>query len=216
MPTTVHIPDPLLKSVDRRAKALGISRNRLVVRALEQAVSVRSGWAPEFLQRLRHVDRETSAAVDELLDRRDTGATLEGAARPVTYVLDTNAVSALMKGSAAVVERLAATAPADIAIPQPVIAEIAFGIERLPRSKRRAALQARFDLISAELPRAEWTDAVSRTFGRIKATLERRGTRIEDFDAAIAAHALALDATLVTANLGHMIRVPGLRVEDWS
>lgn len=66
------------------------------------------------------------------------------------------------------------------------------------------------------LPRAEWTDAVSLTFGRIKATLERRGTRIEDFDAAIAAHALALNATLVTANLGHMIRVPGLRVEDWN
>jgi tRNA(fMet)-specific endonuclease VapC len=52
--------------------------------------------------------------------------------------------------------------------------------------------------------------------GRIKATLERRGTRIEDFDAAIAAHALALDATLVTANVDHMIRVPGLIVEDWS
>jgi hypothetical protein len=67
MPTTVHIPDPLLKSVDRRAKALGISRNRLVVRALEEAVSVRPSWAPEFLQRLRHVDRETSAAVDKLL-----------------------------------------------------------------------------------------------------------------------------------------------------
>ena len=67
MPTTVHIPDPLLKSVDRRAKALGISRNRLVVRALEQAVSVRAGWSAEFLQRLRNVDRETSSAVDELL-----------------------------------------------------------------------------------------------------------------------------------------------------
>jgi predicted transcriptional regulator len=67
MPTTVHIPDPLLKSVDRRAKALGISRNRLVVRALEQAVSVRSSWAPEFLERLRNVDQETSAGVDELL-----------------------------------------------------------------------------------------------------------------------------------------------------
>ena len=67
MPTTVHIPDPLLKSVDRRAKALGISRNRLVVRALEQAVSVRADWSPEFLQRLRTVDHETSTAVDELL-----------------------------------------------------------------------------------------------------------------------------------------------------
>ena len=39
----------------------------MVVRALEQIVSVHSGWAPEFLQRLRHVDRGTSAAVDELL-----------------------------------------------------------------------------------------------------------------------------------------------------
>jgi tRNA(fMet)-specific endonuclease VapC len=134
----------------------------------------------------------------------------------VIYVLDTNAVSALMKGTSGVVDRLAATAPADIAIPQPVIAEIAFGIERLPRSKRRTSLQARFDLISAELPRAMWTDAVSRVFGRIKTTLERRGTRIEDFDAAIAAHALAVDATLVTANLGHMTRIPGLRVEDWG
>ena len=134
----------------------------------------------------------------------------------MTNILDTNAVSALMKGNPAVVERVAATTRAEVAIPQPVLAEIAFGIERLPRSKRRTSLQARFDLVSAELPRAEWTDAVSQMFGRIKATLERRGTRIEDFDAAIAAHALALEATLVTANLDHMIRVPGLRVEDWS
>lgn len=132
------------------------------------------------------------------------------------YVLDTNAVSALMKGSAAVVQRLAVTEPADVAVPQPVLAEIAFGIERLPRSRRRAALQTRFDLICSELPRAEWTDAVSHAYGRIKATLERRGTRIEDFDAAIAAHALAINATLVTANLEHMTRVPGLEIEDWG
>ena len=132
------------------------------------------------------------------------------------YVLDTNAVSALMKGGAAVVERLTAIEPSDIAIPQPVLAEIAFGIERLPRSKRRTALEARFDLICSELPRAEWTDAVSHAYGRIKATLERRGMRIEDFDAAIAAHALAIGATLVTANLDHMTRVPGLQIEDWD
>jgi tRNA(fMet)-specific endonuclease VapC len=134
----------------------------------------------------------------------------------VTYILDTNAVSALMKGDGAFVERLATHAPGDVAIPQPVVAEIAFGIERLPRSKRRRALQARFDLICTEIPRAEWTDAVSQAYGRIKATLERRGTRIEDFDAAIAAHALASDATLVTTNLAHMARVPALQIEDWG
>src|SRR5688572_6303300 len=121
-----------------------------------------------------------------------------------------------MRGSAAVVERLAASEPTDIAIPEPVLAEIAFGIERLPRSKRRTALQSRFDLICSELPRAEWTDAVSQAYGRIKAMLERRGTRIEDFDAAIAAHALATNATLVTANVEHMTRVPGLQIQDWG
>ena len=67
MPTTVHIPTALLKSVDRRAKALGLSRNRLIVRALERAISERPGWAPEFLEKLRSVDGETSTAVDQLL-----------------------------------------------------------------------------------------------------------------------------------------------------
>ena len=62
MPTTGHIPPTLLTSVDRGAKALGVSRNRLIVRALEQAVNERSRWAPECLERLRTVDRETGAA----------------------------------------------------------------------------------------------------------------------------------------------------------
>ena len=67
MPTTVHVPPALLRSVDRRAKALGLSRNRLIVRALEQIVQDRSAWAPEFLQRLREVDRSTVDAVDEMV-----------------------------------------------------------------------------------------------------------------------------------------------------
>jgi EAL domain-containing protein (putative c-di-GMP-specific phosphodiesterase class I) len=68
MPTTVHVPPALLQSVDRRAKALGLSRNRLIVRALERMVSDRSGWAPEFLHRLRSVDPAVAATVDELVD----------------------------------------------------------------------------------------------------------------------------------------------------
>ena len=38
MPTSVHLPKPLLEAVDRRARALQISRNQLVVRALEREV----------------------------------------------------------------------------------------------------------------------------------------------------------------------------------
>jgi tRNA(fMet)-specific endonuclease VapC len=134
----------------------------------------------------------------------------------VTYVLDTNAVSALMKGVPAMIDRLAGVSRANVVVPQPVLAEIAYGISRLPRSKRRTMLQERFDRIRSELARIAWSDAVSDSFGSIKADLEKNGRRIEDFDAAIAAHASAIEATLVTANIEQMSRVDGLAVEDWS
>ncbi|RPI62234.1 MAG: type II toxin-antitoxin system VapC family toxin [Lysobacterales bacterium] len=121
-----------------------------------------------------------------------------------------------MKGDAVAIERLAAANRADVRIPQPVVAEIAYGIQRLPASKRRQRLEERFDLICGELARAPWTDSVSERFGYIKATLERRGQRIEDFDAAIAAHALAEDGVLVTANGKDMARIPRLAIEDWA
>lgn len=132
------------------------------------------------------------------------------------YVLDTNAVSALMKGDRVVADRLKKVPKSDIHVPQPVLAEIAYGIARLPRSKRRDALQERFDLVREEIQRIDWSDEVSDRFGAIKAALEKKGKRIEDFDAAIAAHAAAPGATLVTANTDDMVRVPGLLVEDWS
>ena len=132
------------------------------------------------------------------------------------YILDTNAVSALMRGDARVIGRLEQAGKKDVAVPQPALAEIAYGIERLPRSRRRDFLQQRFDLVRQELVRAEWTDAVSESHGRIKATLEKKGQRIEDFDAAIAAHALAIGAVLVTANKDDRVRVHGLLVEDWT
>jgi tRNA(fMet)-specific endonuclease VapC len=134
----------------------------------------------------------------------------------VKYLLDTNAVAALMRGEATAVERLSRLAREDVLIPQPVMAEIAYGIERLERSRRKDNLRARFALIREELGRAVWSDEVSEAFAVIKTKLERAGKPIEDFDVAVAAHALASGGVLVTANLRHMTRIPGLRIEDWS
>ena len=103
----------------------------------------------------------------------------------------------------------------DVYVPQPVLSEIAYGIERLPKSKRRESLQERYALIRSELQRVEWTDKVSARFGVIKAVLEKKGQRIEDFDAAIAAHVHEPDAILVTANTDDMVRIPGLLIENW-
>ena len=132
------------------------------------------------------------------------------------YLLDTNVISSLMKGEPNVIERLKQVARTDVFMPQPVVAEIAYGIQRLARSKRRDALASRFELLKSEIGRLAWSDEVSEAFGGIKSALERKGERIEDFDAAVAAHALAEGCVLVTANLKHLTRVPGLEVEDWS
>lgn len=130
-------------------------------------------------------------------------------------VLDTNAVSALMKGEPRIVARLRRVARNEVSVPQPVFAEIAYGIARLPRSRRKDDLRERLEHVRAEITPAVWTDTVSEQYGIIKAALEKGGRRIEDFDAAIAAHALATGAVLVTADHAHMTRVPGLAVEDW-
>ena len=64
MPTSVHIPKPLLEAVDRKAKSLRISRNRLIINALEREVE-QHGWSPGFFDKLRGIE---PAAADELRD----------------------------------------------------------------------------------------------------------------------------------------------------
>ncbi|MCP4680253.1 MAG: ribbon-helix-helix protein, CopG family [Deltaproteobacteria bacterium] len=68
MATTVHIPKDLLDAVDDRARALKLSRNRFVIRALSQALSEDDSWSPEFLEALEGTDESDAATVDEMLE----------------------------------------------------------------------------------------------------------------------------------------------------
>ncbi len=120
-----------------------------------------------------------------------------------------------MRGDVRFLVHLRAVSRRDVRVPQPALSEVHYGLARLAPSRRKTELQERFDLVSAELERCAWTDAVSEAFGTIKASLARQGKRLEDFDIAIAAHAVATGATLVTADSKHMPRISGLRVEDW-
>jgi len=67
MPTSVHIPPLLLARADRRAQALNISRNRLIVNALEHELAEESSWSPGFIASLREVDQSTASAVNEMM-----------------------------------------------------------------------------------------------------------------------------------------------------
>lgn len=129
------------------------------------------------------------------------------------YVLDTNTVSALMRGAVSVAARIARTPRADVGISQVTVAEIEFGLRCLPASRRRRLLQAQWEAIGPELIRLPWDDSVSRAFGERKARLERLGKRMSDFDLAIAAHAIALGLIVVTADVAfERLRI---RRENW-
>ena len=65
------------------------------------------------------------------------------------------------------------------------------------------------------IPVLALTQNVVPHYTTIRAHLQRQGTPIGPNDTLIAAHALALDCTLVTDNEAEFCRVPGLRVENW-
>ena len=63
---------------------------------------------------------------------------------------------------------------------------------------------------------ADLDEAAAAEFGRIGSMLAERGTPIGEFDVLIAAHAVTLRCTLVTNNVRHFSKVPGLSVENWA
>ena len=92
-----------------------------------------------------------------------------------------------------------------------VAAELRFGAEKSGSSK----LADRIDLILSALEILPVEAPADRHYGEIREQLARQGTPIGPNDLLIAAQALALNLTVVTANVQEFSRVPGLGVENW-
>ena len=120
-----------------------------------------------------------------------------------------------MRGDEDVLAHFERARASQVLVAEPAWAEIEYGIARLQPSRRRERLSNRLELLRKNIQTTPWTADVSACFGIIKAVLEKRGARLEDFDLAIAAHALAIDATLVTGNQRHLGRVDDLKLTEW-
>ena len=78
MATSVHIPKPLLEAVDRRARALKMSRNKLIVQALEREVTGGADWPSGFFDKLAAADAELVSAVDDMSKAISAGRKSKG------------------------------------------------------------------------------------------------------------------------------------------
>lgn len=92
-------------------------------------------------------------------------------------------------------------------------AEMRFGCTGKKASPRHAQrVDAFCSRLDAVLP---WDRAAVDATTEIRAVLAAAGTPIGSNDAAIAGHAIASGAILVTNNVREFERVPGLQYEDW-
>ncbi|KIC86403.1 type II toxin-antitoxin system VapC family toxin [Pantoea agglomerans] len=134
-----------------------------------------------------------------------------------TYMLDTNICSFIMREQpAAVIKRLeqAVLRNHRIVVSAITYAEMRFGTIGRKASPRHAQLVDAFCArLDAILP---WDRAAVDATTEIKAALTAAGTPIGPNDTAIAGHAIAAGAVLVTNNTREFARVPGLVLEDWA
>lgn len=128
------------------------------------------------------------------------------------YLLDTNILSHLIRNpSGPVFEYLESILPATACTSIVVSAEIHYGLRKGASDRLRIQAEKVLEVVDI-LPLEKPVDI---HYGEIRTFLNRAGTPIGGNDLFIAAHALALDLTLVTANVREFSRVPKLRVENW-
>jgi tRNA(fMet)-specific endonuclease VapC len=134
------------------------------------------------------------------------------------YLLDTSVVSSPVskKPSPEILKRLE-TDGQDCAISAPVWNELTYGCHRLPRGKRRAALETYLhDVVLASFPVLAYDEAAARWHGVERARLEGLGKPAPYVDGQIAAIAYVHELTLVTVNIKDFTRFKDIDLENWA
>jgi len=125
------------------------------------------------------------------------------------YLLGTNIISdAIRNTQGACATRIGQAAPEDLCTSIIVAAELRFGAEKKGSRELTERIERALSGLSVKTLGAD----ADHCYGKLRADLERRGQLIGANDMLIAAHALVMDAILVTDNVAEFSRVHGLTV----
>jgi tRNA(fMet)-specific endonuclease VapC len=122
----------------------------------------------------------------------------------VRYLLDANACILLLAGHEHVVARASQCDEGDLVISAIAYAEVAFG-----SWNGKAPSLIVLDRLKQRVPILPFDELEARYYAMLP--FRRRG-----FDRLIAAHALARNLTLITANERDFADIPDLKVENWT
>ena len=135
----------------------------------------------------------------------------------MSYLLDTNAVIALLRNNPAKVRdrfRQAQASGDYLALSSVVLFDLWYGVAKSSQvSENTERLRI---LLSGDLDLLDFDDEDAKTAGQVRAALEKDGNPIGAYDLLIAGQALRRGLTVVTANTGEFGRVTGLSWQDWT
>ena len=115
------------------------------------------------------------------------------------YLLDTNAMSALMRADVRMASWLSSIGADDrVAICTITRGEVLFGLERLAQGRRRTELETKAGKLFAILPCEPLPPGAADRYASVKISQQRRGLPLDENDLWIAATALVMEATLVS------------------
>lgn len=129
------------------------------------------------------------------------------------YMLDSNICIYIMKNDP---EKVAVSFKkfhaGDIAVSSIVLSELVFGAYKSKQLQNNLiALKEFMEPINI----LSYNESAAYCYGELRASLEKNGTPIGALDTLIAAHALSINATLITNNTKEFSRIKHLRCENW-
>ncbi|MCM2340684.1 type II toxin-antitoxin system VapC family toxin [Rhodoferax sp.] len=129
------------------------------------------------------------------------------------YMLDTNVVSHIMQGrDVDLLARLIQLPVGQVVMSSITLAELEYGLHRKGQPIRLKKAMTQVLLHMDVLP---WDEQVARCYGELCSTLEAKGINFSDLDMMIAAHAVAVDATLVSRDRAFTQATDRLKLEVW-
>lgn len=128
------------------------------------------------------------------------------------YMLDTNTVSYLVRAHPAVSHRVVAVPMAALCMSSITEGELLFGLARRPTAERLHTVVRELLYRVDVLP---WDHQAAERYGATRADLESNGKTLAPLDMLIAAHALSVEAVLVSSDKA-FAQVGGLALEDWT
>ncbi len=131
----------------------------------------------------------------------------------MTYLLDTNICIYIINAKPLqVLDRFREESLGAIALSSVSAAELAYGVIKSGSERNQRALE----MFLSPLEILPFEEKAIWEYGRVRSDLEQIGQPIGALDTMIAAHALSINAILVTNNTREFGRVHGLRLENWT